>query len=154
MTALWRRFWELSPRERREFLEAFLRLPLAAVSVRLFGIGRWQRNAVISERAHDLGANGAMKLPEALSCARMVRAASRRGFVRGNCLLQSLALWQMLRRRGIASELRIGARKIGDALEAHAWVELGGHALNDSEEVVQGFRSFDGVFARAVSGQR
>jgi hypothetical protein len=65
---------------------------------------------------------------------RMLRAAEHYGWVRANCLEESLALWYLLRRQGIASNLRIGVRKEKEKFEAHAWVEFGGAALNQAED--------------------
>jgi Transglutaminase-like superfamily len=65
--------------------------------------------------------------------ARMVRAAARHGIGRPTCLEESLALWWLLGRRGIAAELRIGVRKTGEKFEAHAWVEHECRALNEAE---------------------
>jgi hypothetical protein len=41
------------------------------------------------------------------------------------CLPRALAAHAMLRRRGIASRLCLGVKRDGDALDAHAWVEIG-----------------------------
>jgi Transglutaminase-like superfamily len=41
------------------------------------------------------------------------------------CLPRALAAQAMLRRRGIASRLCLGVAREGDALLAHAWVEIG-----------------------------
>jgi transglutaminase superfamily protein len=41
------------------------------------------------------------------------------------CLPRALAAHAMLRRRGIASRLCLGAAREGGALAAHAWVEIG-----------------------------
>ena len=64
---------------------------------------------------------------------RMVRAAVHHGVGRPSCLEESLVLWWLLGRRGIASQLRIGIRKEDAKFEAHAWVELEGAALNEPE---------------------
>src|SRR5262249_8960455 len=70
---------------------------------------------------------------EIATTVRMVRAASRHGFVRASCLEESLTLWWLLAKQGISSNLRIGVRKEAHAFEAHAWVEGGGMALNEPE---------------------
>jgi hypothetical protein len=49
------------------------------------------------------------------------------------CLPRSLTLWWLLRRRGIESELRLGVRKDGDSIVAHAWVECEGEVVGDKE---------------------
>jgi len=41
------------------------------------------------------------------------------------CLPRALAAQAMLRRRGIASRLCLGVARDGEALAAHAWLELG-----------------------------
>jgi hypothetical protein len=76
--------------------------------------------------------------------ARMAAAAARNFFFDTNCLEQSLMLWWLLRRRGIAAELRIGARKEFERFEAHAWVEVDSAVLNDSSAEHQDFVPFDG----------
>jgi hypothetical protein len=65
---------------------------------------------------------------------------------RATCLPRSLALWWLLRRRGIAADLRIGVRKEGGRFEAHAWTEWRGTVLNDGDDVGERFA----VFQRAI----
>lgn len=45
------------------------------------------------------------------------------------CLVQALVLSHLLARRGISSTLVIGVQPGADVLDAHAWVEVRGHAL-------------------------
>jgi hypothetical protein len=49
------------------------------------------------------------------------------------CLQRSLALTEMLRKRGIAADLEIGVRQ--PPFESHAWVEVAGRVINDVEAV-------------------
>jgi hypothetical protein len=49
----------------------------------------------------------------------------------------------LLRRRGIDGALRIGVRKAGDRLEAHAWVAYQGVVLNDRADVNLAYTPFD-----------
>lgn len=54
-----------------------------------------------------------------------------------NCLPRSLTLWAMVTAQGFSPELKIGASPRSAAttdLEAHAWVELDGHALGEGVE--------------------
>jgi len=45
---------------------------------------------------------------------------------KGTCLVQALAAQHWLGRRGIASEIVLGARKTGDKrIDAHAWLKAG-----------------------------
>jgi hypothetical protein len=74
--------------------------------------------------------------------ARLVRAAANHGLYRANCLEQSIVLWWFLRRKGIESEIRFGARKAEDQLHAHAWVECLGAALNEDRGVEERYSPF------------
>lgn len=53
---------------------------------------------------------------------------------RADCLVQALAAERWLGRRGISSKLHIGVRKDSRAaLEAHAWLEVGGRIVTGGE---------------------
>ncbi|HEX7089118.1 MAG TPA: lasso peptide biosynthesis B2 protein [Longimicrobiales bacterium] len=76
----------------------------------------------------------------ARSVAWAVTRAAAYGIFRPHCLVRSMAIQRMLRRRGITSaNLNIGVRTRGGAFEAHAWVELDGVVIGDSREHVQTF---------------
>jgi hypothetical protein len=60
---------------------------------------------------------------------------------RALCLEQSLALCWLLRRRSVPAELRIGVQPL--PFQAHAWVEVGGCAINEREDVTSSFVAFD-----------
>lgn len=70
---------------------------------------------------------------------RMVGLAARLHLLSMTCLVQSLSLRWMLKRRGIPSELRIGAATVAGIVHAHAWLELDGEKVGESEDV-------DGIF--------
>jgi len=65
----------------------------------------------------------------------LVQLAVRRLPLASACLSRSLVLWALLRAQGVDSELRFGVRRVGDDLEAHAWVEHQGRPLNDAGDV-------------------
>ena len=136
----WRKFWRLSRFERRLFIESLLLLPLSGLALRLISFKRLQ-----SFLTHLAPANQSSK--EMAQIARitnvMVQAAARHGAYRATCLPQSLTLWWLLRRQGIESDLRFGARKEAGCMEAHAWVELGGIPLNETFDVDQRFKPFE-----------
>ena len=52
---------------------------------------------------------------------------------RALCLEQSLTLFVLLRRRGVAAELRLGVQP--RPFYAHAWVEAGGRAISEAEDL-------------------
>ncbi|HKE07531.1 MAG TPA: lasso peptide biosynthesis B2 protein, partial [Candidatus Acidoferrum sp.] len=59
------------------------------------------------------------------------------------CLEESLILWYLLRKQGIASRLRIGVRKVNEKFEAHAWVEQEGVALNQPGQLHRHYVAFE-----------
>ena len=73
---------------------------------------------------------------EAVRIARRVNAAAARMPWRITCLARSIVLVEELDRRGIAANLRIGARlSHAGALDAHAWAEVGGQPVNDRADI-------------------
>jgi hypothetical protein len=75
------------------------------------------------------------QMESARSAAPLIDAVSRHGIVPTTCLHRSLALWWLLRRRGVGARLRLGARRSDGVFDGHAWVELEGTVLNDREGV-------------------
>jgi Transglutaminase-like superfamily len=146
MMERWKRFWRLSGYERGIALEAGAGLLVNWVGLRLAGFRRW-KNVLgwlapsVSDTARQPAAS---QRDSAELIARMEAAAARNFCVATNCLEQSLVLWWLLRRRGIAAELRIGAHKEFERFEAHAWVEVDSAVLNDASAEHQHFIPFDG----------
>ena len=136
MTGRLDQFLALPPAERATLLRALVWLPLVALHLRLRGFEAASRVArrISAPKIHA---------PDARATARLVATAARHGLHRGNCLSQSLTLQRLLARDGIAAELRIGARRAGDKLEAHAWVEHAGRPLNDGADVARRCPPFD-----------
>lgn len=139
----WARFSRLPRFEKVCFLQAFFLLPLMVLALRMFSFQRC--HVLLARVAGSRPAPGDAQgvLATAHSVARMVRAASRRVVPSPTCLHNSLVLWFLLRRRGIASELHIGGRRQEGRFEAHAWVECAGEVLNDSDDVHQRYAPFD-----------
>lgn len=125
-----RRFWQLPGSERSIVLQSAFWLTATWYALRLIGFRRWsgflERRLVVGNAAAS-----SPQLVEARNITRLLSAAASRLFVRTNCLEQATALCYVLRRRGIAAELRFGARKDFAGLEAHAWVEHLGIPLNE-----------------------
>lgn len=55
------------------------------------------------------------------------------------CLRTSLVLQTLLLRRGIQTELRIGVRKLGSELCAHAWLEYAGAPIGQPGDIATSF---------------
>ena len=146
----WRKFWRLSCLERQLFIQALLLLPLSALALRLISFKRLQsfliHLAPVKQPSKEIP-------PNARSTHVLVQAAARHGAYCATCLPQSLTLWWLLRRQGVESDLRFGARKEAGQIEAHAWVELLGIPLNDTLDVDQRFKPFESAVtpAREIS---
>ncbi len=62
---------------------------------------------------------------------------------RHRCLPRSLVLLWVMRARGEAVELLLGAAKAGGGeLEGHAWIEVGGHMVLDTPSTTRRFSPF------------
>lgn len=132
----------LSPAEKLLLLQAFALLPLVSLSLRWQGMKRTQqRLAFLSENPKILLSYD--EFPCIRQTVRMVSVASRYSPAWTNCLRQSLVLWYLLRRQGIASELRLGVRREAGEFQAHAWVESGGLTLNDGQDVRRRYAAFE-----------
>jgi hypothetical protein len=143
-TETWHRFWRLTGFERGVALEAAVALVATWFGLRAAGFRRWHATLAWlapSPAAYDTKQDS---ISSARAIARMEQSAANHLFFRANCLEQSLTLWWLLHRRGIAAELRIGARKDAGRFEAHAWVESSGVVLNDTSESHLHFVPFDG----------
>lgn len=141
----------LSWSERAILFKAALLLPLFWLGLRLFGLARF---GGWLDRSSAKSPSGA-PITFAVTLGRLVNAAANHSPVRATCLTRSLLLRWMLRRRGIDSQLRIGVRLVQDALEAHAWIEIAGHPINDAPGVARRFAPFAGpVSMRSFSSWR
>jgi hypothetical protein len=134
------RLGQISALERRLLLEALVLLPRTALRLRLFGL----RPDALGGSALAAAASPAGVDEIARQVARAVRRAARYGLWRGNCLSQSVTLWQLLRRHGVPCELYVGVRRDDDdPLSAHAWVEHDGQPLNERPGVRERFAAFE-----------
>jgi Transglutaminase-like superfamily len=157
MWELLRRFRMLEPGARGLFLRAAVLLPWISLSLRLRGFRATQSSlqkrlpralTAISDQSSRTQAEST-----ALT-ARMVRSAAHRTWGSPACLEQSLALWWLLGRQGIASSVRIGTRKTDQKFEAHAWVECDGVALNEPEESHKHYAAFREEFPIAGGAKK
>jgi hypothetical protein len=137
-----RRFSALERGARGLFLRAAVLLPLISLSLRLRGFRKTQAFLQKFIPVRNVAADISVPTCVALT-VRMVRAAVRYSAGHPTCLEESLALWWLLGRQGIASGLRIGVRKHNEKFEAHAWVERDGIALNEPEALHEHYAAFD-----------
>jgi len=136
----------LNPRERGVALKVAGALIATRMGLRRAGFRRWKgllAKLIPDEPLAPTQAHPALA-DRAQSIILMEAAAARHLLFRPTCLERSLVLWWMLRREGVAAELRVGATKDAGRFEAHAWVEYCGAVLNDPEGEHRGFVPFDG----------
>jgi hypothetical protein len=154
---MWERFRRFSALERPAqgfFLRATVLLPLVALSLRWRGLRATQSSLKLllsdSYPEHD----PSLASRDAAVAAHMVNAADMYGLVHPSCLAKSLTLWWLLARQGISSHLRIGIRKENEKMEAHAWVERDGEALNEPDEHHHHYSAFDVAFSSLPQEER
>lgn len=76
-------------------------------------------------REHDMGYDVVARQNEILRvCLGIQRAAVRTPGA--TCLVQAIAGWLMLRRRGVGSSVKIGVQKNDHAFAVHAWLCVDG----------------------------
>lgn len=129
-------------------MRAALLLPVISLSLKIRGFRATQESLrrFLAHPLQLLRENPARLLADAERTrltVRMVNAAVHHAWRSSTCLEKSLALWWLLGRQGIASELRVGTRKVQDKFEAHAWVEYQGIAVNEPEQLHQHYAPFD-----------
>jgi hypothetical protein len=149
-----RRFSALERTAQTLFLRAAVMLPLVGLSLRLRGFEatRATLRKTVSQATPPLTSDSVKK--QIALAAHMVNAADRHGLVHPSCLVKSLTLWWLLGRQGITSQLCVGVRKQGGNLEAHAWVEREGMALNEPEERHCHYAAFDAALASLPDQER
>lgn len=137
--------YRLPSTERLGFVRAFVGLAVVDAQLRLWGF----------ERAAAVAAPGSAAAPtlserqrqQIGAYVRWIDAASRHHPLPAHCLHRSVLLLRWLRRDGLPAELRIGVRHEDGALQAHAWIELGGLLVNDDPEHVSAFVRLAGAAA-------
>jgi len=83
---------------------------------------------------------GSDELGRARRLAQAVERVADHGIFRPTCLVKSVALQRLLRSHGIrGSRIHIGVRLRDGDFVAHAWVDLHGTVLNDTDAHVGGF---------------
>lgn len=125
-----RQWWQLPLRERPTLLLLMVLQPALTVSLHRSGF-RKTINRVNALSRHPAPRNATeAELEAAERLAQLARIAGRRSLVTTTCLRQALAVYGLLRRRGLQPELKLGVdRQPGQHPDMHAWVELEGIPL-------------------------
>ena len=126
----------LDDSERRLLVALTVVLPVIGSALQIVGVRRTYR---LLGGSRPIAATGIrvdeMSQATAARLGWLVNIAARHGPYSATCLRQSLALWWLLRRRGLPAELRIGVGKEDARMRAHAWVELAGRVINDRASI-------------------
>lgn len=125
-----------SPSERLLLGEAWLFLLGTGTALRVMPLPRVQ--ALLHRMARSRPPRRAWAI-SADRLAWLVGAAARHHLWSVSCLERSLVLQALLRRCDALPELRIGVRREGDTLQAHAWVEVDGRPVGDSRTIARQF---------------
>jgi transglutaminase-like putative cysteine protease len=133
------RWRQLPADERRLALRLLWLLPLIDLSLR--GLGFQRSRGWLARFAHTDAAApvDSAALTAAQRLAWLARAIGARSPWRTSCLRQALAVWLLLRRRGLPAEIRIGVVRRDPPFQAHAWVELGDVALDPEAAAYKAF---------------
>jgi len=107
----------------------------ADLALRLLPFSLLQRGAISAVDAGDRPPGAAAA--EVRRLDRLVRIAARRHLYPMTCLRRSLVLQWLLRRAGIPAELKLGVRREGDGIAAHAWIEYLGQPVGEPEGIEQ-----------------
>ena len=132
-----RRWWALPGPERGQFLVLWMLMPVMSASLRLLGYRKtlgW-----VDAVARPPRRPRPPTIEEADRLARLAAIAGRHAAVEATCLRQALAVLLMLRRRGATPSLKLGVGRSGASPDMHAWVELDGRALGQSNPRHQPF---------------
>ena len=137
-------------RERKLLLQVVLVVPLIGIALRLVGFKRassWLRRFART--------NATVPNPEAEveRHRRILILLHRRVPFVGGCLARALAIWFLLRRKGIATHLRFGMRRPTGTLEVHSWVEYKEKPLTLDQRVQEHYSSFPGPTLPLIAKQ-
>jgi hypothetical protein len=115
----------LTPEERRALALAWAYLLLSDLALRILPLPRVER--LLSRLSTSRPESGLS--PGRL--AQLTGIAASHHFWQMVCLPQSLALQALLHRQGLGAELKIGVRRDGGKVHAHAWVEHAGAPVGE-----------------------
>lgn len=137
------RFCQLTGNQRRYLIVAWLLLPLTWIALRSRGFAGVRAWCVpTASRIDAPKASPALALPRLHEIGEAVNLAAAHSPFPATCLTRSLLLQWLLRRRGVACDLQIGACHTAGQFRAHAWLEYKGTPINDVADVARQFASF------------
>ena len=118
-------------------LEAAARCVITAAALRWRGPTGLARLRPARSRHHTSGDPA-----DAEHIVEQVDRVARHLRLRSPCLVRSTTTQHLLARRGMTTDLRVGVRRVGGALDAHAWLEMDGVILNDTPANCAAYTAF------------
>ena len=134
----WEKFKQLTLWELWLLVKASCLLPITHLGLRWFEHKRVDAALKLGLPAVTID-RGHVAVSKARQIANMVRIAAAHLPPGYNCLPRSMVLNRMLRLQGIGCDLRMGAHVENGRLHAHAWVEVDGVPVNDTDDVRKRF---------------
>ena len=131
-------------------LRGFVLTRAVAVLLDVFG---YARTAALLDRASKkgsdplLGSDPFSARERAEAVARRVEVAASHGPLPVGCLPRALCVRMLLARERIEATVRIGVKREGAGLRAHAWIEHERLPVAEAEDVLSTFAPFDHDFA-------
>ena len=139
----WRKFLALPIVDRLRLFYYSVLVLLIHIGLSWFGFQKVYSFLASHPRKRDLFPGQAEEaLDKAKRCAYLVSVASQYGFIRATCLRQVLLVFWLLRRKGIITDLRIGVRREGKSVIAHAWLKYGEEVISEGSQVEMDFTAF------------
>lgn len=139
------KFLRLAPDERAALVEAWSLYLVAELALRLGFLARLVSfSRMAPRRRWDGSVSRAPSIPR---LSWVVEVAGRYAPLRATCLKSALVLSWLLRKRGVATILRIGVARRAGILDAHAWLEHEG-------QVIHGFTEdrYEPIFSAGIGG--
>jgi len=128
----------LPPRERALLATAWIWLLVADLALRLLPLSGVRRLLAPAAPPRRSAGEAGDTVP-VVRLARLIELAARHHLYPMTYLRWALVLERWLGQRGLAADLRIGVRREGSRLHAHAWVEHGGGPVAEPREAIGAF---------------
>jgi hypothetical protein len=137
-------FWRLPTADRELLLRIAFLVPLIEMGLHIAGFKRVLTPLRKLAVARETAANPAVEVSRH---ARLALLFGQQLPFTGKCLARSLALWYLLQRRGIQTEVRFGIQRRAGQFLAHAWIEYNAQPL---EPTAHSFEPFGGPILAAA----
>ena len=140
--SMWRRLdrWRgLDWRQRRILIGCSLGVAAVHTSLALLGYARTRGGVEACSRHRAPRSATPSELASARELAWLAALAGRQAVGEAACLRRSLLIYGLLRRRGLKPVLQLGIGPQGATFQAHAWVDLEGAPLLESDAAFRPF---------------